>query len=343
MASTLRAQPPAPPAPARAPAPATPHRAWLTDLSLLAMAVIWGVNFTVVKYGTQAFAPLAFNGVRVALGTVAIAVVALAATRAERWPGRRVTLALLGLGVLGNGVYQVLFVEGVARTQAGAASLVLAAGPALIAVLGRLRGTERVTPRGSLGIACSILGVALVMLGGRAPAAGSAAAVSAAHAAFVGSLLVFAAAACWAVYTVYLQPYTRGVNGLQLSAITLAGGCVPLLLAAARDLATTDWPASPFAFARAAGASGGPADAVLAFFANPWGAVAYSGLLAIVAAYILFYRGVRILGPTRTAMYANLQPAVALFVAWITLGEVPSSIQALGATAILVGILLTRK
>jgi drug/metabolite transporter (DMT)-like permease len=62
-----------------------------------------------------------------------------------------------------------------------------------------------------------------------------------------------------------------------------------------------------------------------------------------VAAYLLFYRGVRILGPTRTAMYANLQPAVALFVAWVTLGELPSSVQVLGALAILVGIVLTRK
>jgi drug/metabolite transporter (DMT)-like permease len=304
------------------------------------MAVIWGVNFSVVKYGTRAFAPLAFNGVRVALGTVAIFAVAFAATRGERWPNRRVTLALLALGVLGNGVYQILFVEGVARTQAGTASLVLASGPALIAVFGRLRGTERITRRGAVGILFSILGVALVMLGGRA---GGAAAGSAADAALLGSVLVFAAALCWAVYTVYLQPYTRSVNGLHLSALTLAGGCVALLAAGARDLAATVWPASPLETARLAAADGGVGAGVVGFFANPWGAVAYSGLLAIVAAYLLFYRGVRVLGATRTAMYSNLQPAVALFVAWATLGEVPSSVQALGALAILVGILLTRK
>ena len=47
-----------------------------------------------------------------------------------------------------------------------------------------------------------------------------------------------------------------------------------------------------------------------------WGAVAYSGFAALVVAYLLWYRGVRVLGPTRTAMFGNLQPIIALLVAW---------------------------
>lgn len=315
------------------------RRAWLTELSLLVTAIVWGVNFSVVKYATGAFAPLAFNAARVTLGTVVIFMVALAVTRGERWPDRRTTLALLALGTLGNGVYQILFVEGVARTRAGAAALVLAVGPALIALLGRLQGTERITRRGAAGIFLSIVGVGLVMLGGHAdPSTRGAADVG-----LLGTVLVFVAAACWAVYAVRVEPYTQRVNALQLSAITLVGGCVPLLIASARDIAVTVWPASPLAVARAAAATDGLGAGAIALFANPWGAIAYSGLLAIVAAYVLFYRGVRILGPTRASVYSNLQPAVALFVAWVALGEVPSSVQGAGATAILIGIVLTRK
>jgi drug/metabolite transporter (DMT)-like permease len=340
MASTLQAVPPNGPGALAAEAAPPARRAWITDASLLLMAVIWGVNFSVLKYGTASFLPLAFNSVRVFLGTVAITAVALAATRGQPWPSRRVSFTLLGLGVLGNGLYQVLFVEGVARTQAGTASLVLAAGPALIALFGRLRGIERISARGAVGIAASILGVGLVMLGGPAAAARVGAAPDAS---VLGSVLVFAAAACWAVYTVYLQPHTKSVNGLQLSALTLGGGCVALFVVSVPDLLATTWPASPIAYARDAAAAGGALAGAVGLFANPWGAMAYSGLIAIVAAYLLFYRGVRILGPTRTAMYANLQPAVALFVAWITFGELPSSVQVLGALAILVGIVLTRK
>src|SRR5690348_18394677 len=48
----------------------------LTDLSLLLMALIWGVNYTSVKYGTGLLDPLAFNGVRVTLAAVSLVIVA---------------------------------------------------------------------------------------------------------------------------------------------------------------------------------------------------------------------------------------------------------------------------
>jgi len=54
MASTLRA------AELRAPS-VSPRGVTATDGLLLLMALIWGVNFAVVKFATGALAPLAFN------------------------------------------------------------------------------------------------------------------------------------------------------------------------------------------------------------------------------------------------------------------------------------------
>src|SRR3569833_293235 len=85
---------------------------WLTDASLVLMAVIWGVNFSVVKYGTTLVDPLAYNGVRVSLAAILLFII-VAFERAPL-PPKRVIFALLGLGVLGNGIYQLLFVEGIA-------------------------------------------------------------------------------------------------------------------------------------------------------------------------------------------------------------------------------------
>ena len=118
----------------------------ITDVSLVLMAVIWGVNFSVVKYGTEQLSALAFNGARVMLAAVALAMLAFIPRPARI--SRRDIGALLLLGVLGNGVYQVLFIEGVAITRAGDAALVVAASPALIALAGRILGIERVTRRG---------------------------------------------------------------------------------------------------------------------------------------------------------------------------------------------------
>jgi drug/metabolite transporter (DMT)-like permease len=285
-----------------------------TEALLLLMVLIWGVNFSVVKFGTGVLAPLAFNGLRVALAAAALWGVALAGTRG--WPARRDALVLLGLGVIGNGLYQLFFIEGIARTRAGSAALVLATSPAVIALIGHLHGSEKVGGRGWAGIALQLLGMASVVMGGAAAASAGASQPA------LGALLMFGGCVCWAVFTVALKPYTHRVDALQLSAITMTGGAVPLLLVATPALAAADW-----------GRVGLPA----------WGAVLYSGLLALVVAYLLWYRGVRVLGPTRTAMFGNLQPIVALLVAWLALAEVPTAWQVAGAAAIMSGLFISRR
>lgn len=298
-------------APAARPRPAV----WLTDALLVLMALIWGVNFSVVKFGTQVMPPLAFNGARMALASIALLLIvrlrgSVAITRHDFW-------RLAALGVLGNGVYQVLFVQGVALTRAGDAALVVAASPALIAIVGRLRGVERITGRGALGIALSMLGIGLVVFGGTGMKASATATNP-----LLGDLLILVASSCWALYTILLKPYADRIDGVQLSAATMLGGTVLLLLVAAPDVARVRW-------------SG--------LGAGAWMAVVYSGLLALVVAYLCWYRGVRVLGPTRTAMYANLQPVIALAVAWGSLGEAPLLPQLAGAAAITAGLLLTRR
>jgi drug/metabolite transporter (DMT)-like permease len=283
----------------------------VTDLLLLLMALIWGVNIAVVKYGTNHLEPLAYNGVRVAMAAVAL--LAIGAAMRKPWPARRDVLALMLLGVLGNGLYQLFFIEGVAHTRAGNAALVLAATPAFVALIGWVRGVERIGRRGMAGIAISVLGIGLVV-GGRAPIGTGASTV-------FGDLLVLGGCLCWAAFTVLLKPYMIRIDGVQVSGLTMAGGSIPLLMVSAPAIASTSWP-----------------DVSI----RVWGAIIFSGLGALVLAYLCWYRGVRVLGPTRASMYGNLQPVVALLFAWALLHEVPTMMQGLGAASIISGLLLTR-
>jgi drug/metabolite transporter (DMT)-like permease len=282
----------------------------VTELLLLCMALIWGINFSVVKYGTEVISPLAFNAMRVGLAAVFLGL--LAVPRTDRPPRRDIVMLVL-LGVLGNGAYQMLFIEGVARTRAGDAALVIAATPAFVALIGRVRGTERVSPRGAIGIALSMLGIGLVVFGNAAARAG--------ESSVLGNSLVLAAAFCWSFYTVLSRPYTARVDGIQLSAYTMVGGAVPLLLIGLPAMIATPW---------------------REVSATAWGAVLYSGIGSMVVAYLIWYRGVRVLGPTRTAMFGNLQPLFALVVAWLALGEALTLWQGVGAASIMSGLLLTR-
>lgn len=285
----------------------------LAEGAVVLMALIWGINYSVIKYGTNAMQPVAFNAVRVAIAALALLAIALA--WGGRAPSRRDALTLLALGVLGNGVYQVLFAEGIARTRAGEAALVVGGSPALIALLGRAAGVETTTRRGVIGIALSIFGVALIVLAranvGTGPHGGS----------LLGDLLVLLGSICWAVYTILLVPFTKRLSGFWVIALSMLGGSIVLLAVGARAITSVDW---------------GTVSSTV------WGAMVYGGLGGLVVAYILWYRGVKVLGPTRTALFANLQPFIALMFAWITLGETPTAWQVTGAVTIVGGVLLTR-
>lgn len=284
-----------------------------TDFLLLIMSLIWGINISVVKFGTTLVPPLAYNGVRVTLAALALLLIGFS-SRGEPLTKRDV-FTLLGLGVLGNGLYQLLFIQGVASTRAGNAALVLAATPAFIALMGRFLGVERIGRRGMAGIALSMFGIAVV-------AFGSAGAEGAQYGTLAGDLTILAATLCWSLFSVLLKPLAGRVGTLKVAALTMSGGAAALLLFSMPAILATDWPSVPLV---------------------GWGAIVFSGLGALVIAYLFWYQGVRVLGPTRTAMYGNLQPVIALAFAWLALSEVPTIWQVLGATTIIAGIVLTRR
>jgi drug/metabolite transporter (DMT)-like permease len=173
---------------------------------------------------------------------------------------------------------------------------------------------ERVKRMTLVGIALSVIGVALVIVGSASPSSGN-------PTTLLGSVLVFLGVLCWTAYTILLQPYTKRIDVIQLSAVTLVGGAVPLVAASMPALIATNW------------SMVGP---------GGWLALLYSSVLSMGVAYFFWYRGLRVLGPTRTAVYSNLQPIVALLAAWAFLGEIPTIFQGVGAVTIIAGVFLTR-
>ena len=283
----------------------------VTDAMLVAMALIWAVNYSVLKSGTRRIPPLAYNGLRIP----AAAVLQFGIARAMRLPdvARKDAIRLIVLGMLGNGIYQVFFILGQARSRVATTVLMLASGPALAAILGRLRGTERLGQRSWSGIALQMAGVSCVVLG--------AAGVTGGRDSLSGSALVFASAVSWALYSVMVQPLTTRIHGIQVGAYTMLGGGIVSLLVSIPALGTVDW----------AGVNAGV-----------WWAMAYSTIAAMVIAYLFWYHGVKTLGPTHTSMYSNMQPILAMAAAWLALGEIPSRWQIAGVTFIMSGLLLAR-
>lgn len=91
----------------------------------------------------------------------------------KSWPGRRDLLSLVGVGVVGVGMNNVAFTLGVSMTTASETALIYAAVPIWGMILGSLIGLERPTRGGIVGVVVAILGVGVVVGGGRVNRASS--------------------------------------------------------------------------------------------------------------------------------------------------------------------------
>jgi drug/metabolite transporter (DMT)-like permease len=284
----------------------------LTDLWILLMTVIWGSNFTVIKYAIEDLSPLSFTALRFVIASAAMLAITLASGGDLR-VSRADLLKLFLLALLTNVLYQVSFMSGMAHTRAGNAALILATTPLFTAVIGRIRKQEHFTGRGIAGLLMAFSGIGLIVLAGHRGTSRDSSPL--------GDLLLIGATVCWATYTTLAHKFVHIYGSLKTTTIMMVTGTPVLLLACAPALWAQDW-------SRVRQLS--------------WIGVVYSGLLSIALAYIIWNHGVRRIGGTRTAAYANLTPVVAVLVAWPALGEVPTPGQLVGATVILAGIYLVR-
>ena len=299
------------------------------------MTLIWGTNYSIVKYAFTEIDPQAFNAVRMTIASVVFLGIIVGLRSVSRRRGRGADdeplpssgiasvfhtpapvtlgewLALASLGVVGHFGYQYFFIGGLALTSVANSSLMLAATPVVIALTSAVLGHERISRLHWLGAALSMLGIYVVIGQGLSLGASS----------LRGDLMMLAAVCCWAAYTLGARPLmTRhspvGVTGLSMAIGTLL--YVPLLTP---RLLQVDW-----------GTVSG----------STWFALVYSALFALCVAYTIWYMAVREIGSARTSVYSNLIPLVAMLTAVVFLGE-PLSVQKMaGAAAVLVGVALTR-
>ena len=277
---------------------------------MLLVTVIWGSNFSISKFALQGVPPLTFSAVRFSVASILLLLIARRMGANATVP-RRTLYSLIGLGIVGNTVYQTMFMTGLSMTSATNSAMIIAALPVIVAVLGTLLGIERATPMMWVGVVLGTAGVLLVV---------TAKGVQFSPESLRGDALVFAAMFCWAFYTVGVRRIGTGINPLQITAITTAGGTPGLILLGIPGVIRQNW----------SGVS-----------AETWGAMAYSAFLALVVCYLLYNRAVQAIGSGRTALYNCVTPLVAMVIAWLVLSEVPTPMQFLGVALVISGVLVS--
>ena len=286
----------------------------IAELLLLGAAMMWGVNFVVVKAALSQFQPHVFNSMRFVLAIVAMVAVMRYKAISVR-PFSRQTSLLMLAGLLHTSFYQILFIEGIARTTASNSAMILAATPATVAVMGHVIGSEKIVRHTWAGIALAFGGLYLIIRASNQN-------FSLRDASFLGDVLVLCAMLLWAAYTAWARQLMQRFSVMEVTALSTIYGAVPLVLWSIPDLFVQQWQAVTIA---------------------GWGGVVYSGMFSITIAYFIWNASVQRVGAARTAIFSNLIPVFAVITGVVFLDETVSEVQLLGAVCVIAGIVLARR
>src|SRR5262245_3163965 len=257
---------------------------WLT---LTVLAAIWGASYLFIRIAAPAVGPLPLMATRVLLAGVVLAALAAALGRlppvGERWR------AYVRLGLVNAAVPFTLIAAAELYVTASLAGIVTTTAPLFSALVAAAWLKDPLTARTLLGLLLGSLGV-VVLVGWSPLPLGSALLLS------VAGLL--AASFCYGLGAVYTRASFRDVPPLGLAtAQQLAAGAVLLVPAVAT--AGAPWPQPPAV--------------VLSVLAL--------ALLSTALAYLIYFRLIARVGPTRALMVSILVPFFGVLWGVVFLGE----------------------
>ena len=211
----------------------------------------------------------------------------------------------------GNFLFSICMLFGVALTSALAAGVIMAAIPAVVALLSKVFLHERITPRVAAGIACAVGGIALVSAANHAQAADSGS--------LLGNLMLMGAVTCEAIYVVVGKKLTGNVSPKRISALINLWG-----FALVTPLGV--WQGLRFEFGAVAQAS--------------WWLLAAYAIAASMVTVWLWMTGLKHVPASKAGIFTVLLPISAAAVGVVFLGERFSAAQLAAFALSLVGVVL---
>nr|WP_240934528.1 DMT family transporter [Cellulomonas sp. IC4_254] len=279
-------------------------------LALVGATLFWAGNYVLGAVAVREMSPVSLTALRWALAAVPLVVIAQVVERPDwravlrTWP-RQVVLALLGMVGYALFVYTAL-----QHTSSVNASLVNALNPALIALLGAAVARRAPSRRAVAGMLVGLLGVVVVLTGGRLGALTS-------LELNVGDLLMVGAIVVWSVYTVG----GRGLAGVPPIASTAVQAVIAaVVMAPFAATGHVHWPAGR--------------DATVA--------LVVIAVLPSVGSYLLWNLALRRVPPAEAGSYLNLITVFTVLISAAT-GYALGAAQVVGGVLVLGGVLLVRE
>lgn len=288
------------------PSPVTPRLH--VHLALLAVALLFSLNYVISKIGLRAFSPMTFAYLRV-LGSALVLGVLLrerdpiALTGGDRW-------RLAGYAMLGVVINQTLFLGGLSLTSAHIAAILMTMIPVFTLAAAIALGRERAT-------ATKIGGIALAFAGALAVVAREG--FTGATKSLLGDLMLIGNALSYAFYLVLSKRDMSRLSARRVITVMFAFGSIAMLPLSAWSLIHEPWSSIP---------------------ARAWLALLLVILGPTVGAYLLNAWALSHTDSSHVAAYTYLQPVLTAALAAIFLAETIEPLAAVAAIVIFAGVYL---
>jgi drug/metabolite transporter (DMT)-like permease len=276
---------------------------------LLALAALWGASFLFMRLGASDFGPVALAFLRVAIAALTLLPILL---WRNLWRGLLAHWRPIAVvGVVNSALPFLAYSYAALSITAGLSAVFNATSPLWAAVVAWWWLGERPSRLRMTGLAVGFVGVVgLALVNANQPAAFKPGGSGWAVVACTGATLLYGLAACATRRWLAAAPPLAVAAGSQMSATVFLA--LPALWL---------WPAE-----------------------NPgaasWGSALLLGALCTGIAYILYFRLIASIGPSRAISVTFLIPAFAVVWGWTVLGETVTVAMVVGCGVILLGTAL---
>ncbi|MDZ5605655.1 DMT family transporter [Bacillus pseudomycoides] len=280
-------------------------RRWGIELLLLSVVIIWGVNYTIGKYGLEEFTAIEFTALRMIAAGPLLLLLTFYIEKSVHMELRDIPRLII-VSVVGIVLYQTLFMETIKYTSATNASLLISISPIFTTMFAIFLKQEKFSQRKLVGSIIACTGAALVLLAEHS-LAGS----------FYGNGIGLITSICWGLYPVLAGPLIKKYSALRVTAWSAVVGSIPLVI-------LSGWHTFSLPFQIEQGMS--------------WFALLYSIFFVTVFGLVMWYIGVQKIGASHTMVYMYITPFVAVVFAAVWAKEHISLQQMIGGCIIFLGL-----
>ena len=289
----------------------SPH-AFLGFGFALAATVIWSGNFIVARGLAEAFPPVSIAFFRWLIATVVLLPFGLPSL-IRQWGDVRANMGhLLVTSFLGITLFNTLIYIAGKHTTAMNLSLIAVFSPVFIIVLARIFMHDPITPRRLTGVALAVAGVVLLTTSGDLH-------VLARLTFNPGDLLMVAATAVFAAYSILLRRKPREIEPTTYLTATFILGLIMLV-----PWVGWEWTNHPLTM---------PDSTVI-------GSLVFIGIGPALLAYVCWTRAIAAIGPVKAGIVYYSLPLFSGIEAWMILGEHMTWVHGVAGATIVSGIVV---